>query len=53
LVSSGTEAARKIKEKAVTINGELVTGIAIGISVDQPLTVRVGRKIKRVVPVSS
>lgn len=53
LVSSGTEAARKIKEKAVSINGELVTGVAIGISADQPLTVRVGKKIKRVVPVSS
>src|SRR5256712_1859089 len=50
LVASATEAARKIKEKAVSINGEVVQGVAIGISPDIPITVRVGRKIKRIVP---
>jgi len=50
LVSSGSEAARKIKEKAVSIEGTLVEAIAIGISPNKPLTVRVGRKIKRIVP---
>ena len=53
LVASATEAARKIKEKAVSINGEVVQGVAIGISPDIPITVRVGRKIKRIVPTTS
>ena len=47
------QAARKIKEKAVSINGEVVQGVAIGISPDIPITVRVGRKIKRIVPTTS
>src|SRR5438128_9277302 len=53
LVASATEAARKIKEEAVSINGEVVQGVAIGISPDIPITVRVGRKIKRIVPTTS
>ena len=53
LVSSGAEAARKLKEKAVSIEGALVEAIAIGILPDRPLTVRVGRKIKRVLPTLS
>ena len=48
-VSSGSEATRKVKENAVSINGEVVQGLAVEISADQPLTVRVGRKIKRVI----
>src|SRR5438128_9969066 len=53
LVASAIEAARKIKEDAVSINGEEVQGVAIGISPDIPITVRVGRKIKRIVPTTS
>jgi len=50
LVSSGAEAARKIKERAVSLNGEVIDAIAIGISPDKPIMVRLGRKLKRVVP---
>jgi tyrosyl-tRNA synthetase len=52
LAASVSEAARKIKEKAVRINGEVTTSPAISLapgSDDQSsLTVRVGRKIRRV-----
>jgi tyrosyl-tRNA synthetase len=51
LVSSGTEGVRKIKEKAVSLNGAVVDAIAISISPQKPITVRVGRKVKRVIPV--
>jgi tyrosyl-tRNA synthetase len=49
LAGSTTEAARKIKEKAVHINGFLVEGMAILACLSKPLTVRVGKQIKRVV----
>jgi len=48
LSSSIAEAGRKIKEKAVTINGHLVLKLAVVLSGEQPLTVRVGRRIKKV-----
>ena len=51
LVSSGAEAVRKIKERAVSLNGTVVNEIAISISPDKPITVRMGRKVKRVIPV--
>jgi tyrosyl-tRNA synthetase len=51
LVSSGAEAVRKIKERAVNLNGAVVDAIAISISPDNPITVRIGRKVKRVIPV--
>ena len=51
LVSSGAEAARKIKERAVSLNGTVVDEIAISISPDKPITVRMGRRVKRVIPV--
>jgi tyrosyl-tRNA synthetase len=51
LVSSGAEAVRKIKERAVSLNGTIVVAIAISISPDKPITVRMGRKVKRVIPV--
>jgi tyrosyl-tRNA synthetase len=50
LVSSGAEAVRKIKERAVSLNGEVIDAIAIGISPEKPIMVRLGRKLKRVVP---
>ena len=50
LVSSGTEAVRKIKERAVSMNGATTDAIAIGISPDKPIMVRLGRKVKRVIP---
>ena len=48
LASSTTEAGRKIKEKAVSINSQVLAGLAILVSGTKPLTVRVGRKIKLV-----
>jgi tyrosyl-tRNA synthetase len=50
LVTSGAEAARKIKEKAVSLNGQVTDAIAIGICPEKPIIVRLGRKIRRVVP---
>jgi len=49
LVSSATEAGRKIKERAVLINGQALTSLALVVSASKPLTVRLGRKMKRVV----
>jgi len=48
LASSTSEAGRKIKEKAVSIDGKALEGLAIVVSAKKPLTVRVGRKIKLV-----
>jgi tyrosyl-tRNA synthetase len=48
LVGSTTEAGRKIKEKAVTVESILVTHLVIVVSARKSLTVRVGRRIKRV-----
>jgi tyrosyl-tRNA synthetase len=51
LVSSGAEAVRKIKERAVSLNGTVVDAIAISISPEKPITVRMGRRVKRVIPI--
>jgi len=51
LASSGAEAVRKIKERAVSLNGTVVVAIAISISPEKPITVRMGRKVKRVIPI--
>jgi tyrosyl-tRNA synthetase len=48
LVPSTTEAMRKIKEKAASIDNEVVIGAAIVVSAKKPLIVRVGRRIARV-----
>jgi tyrosyl-tRNA synthetase len=47
-VASGTEASRKIKEKAVHINGLLVEQPAVRVANQEPLLVRVGKKVKKV-----
>ncbi len=49
LASSTGEAGRKIKERAVHINGKLIVALAILVSSHEPLLVRVGKKIKRIV----
>jgi len=49
LVTSTTEAGRKIKEKAVQINGHPIVCLAILVSPAEPLIVRVGKKIKKVI----
>jgi tyrosyl-tRNA synthetase len=48
LVGSNSEGMRKIKEKAVKIDGNLVTEPIATCSIKQPLIVRVGRQIRRV-----
>jgi tyrosyl-tRNA synthetase len=47
-VVSTTEARRKIEEKAAHINGHLIERLAISVCSTEPLVVRVGKKIKRV-----
>jgi tyrosyl-tRNA synthetase len=48
LASSATEAGRKRKERAVKINGELVTAAQIAKFIPGELVVGVGRKLKKV-----
>ncbi len=48
LADSVGDAARKIKQNAVRVNGELKTGPVIFWNLGEPMTVRAGRKIKRV-----
>jgi tyrosyl-tRNA synthetase len=48
LVASTSEAGRKIKEKAVHIDGRVVESLVIVVSARKTLTVRVGRKIKKI-----
>ena len=47
--ASTTEAGRKIKEKAVHINGHTIENPAIRVSPKEPLLIRVGKRMKRVV----
>jgi len=48
LAASTAEAGRKIKEKAVHVNGRVVEALAILVSPLEPLVVRVGKKIRKV-----
>jgi tyrosyl-tRNA synthetase len=48
LASSVSEAARKVKERAVSIDGQLVNNLVVVVSKEKDLTVRVGRKMKKV-----
>jgi tyrosyl-tRNA synthetase len=48
LAASATDAGRKRKQKAVRVNGELKTDPILLWNPTEPLTVRAGRKIKRV-----
>ncbi len=48
LAQSRTEAGRRIKENAVQINGQLVGNIAVLLCHEEPIIVRVGKKIKKV-----
>jgi tyrosyl-tRNA synthetase len=49
LTGSTTEAGRKIKEGAAEVNGQVLQGLVIVVPSNRPLTIRVGRNIKRVV----
>ena len=48
-VASTTEAGRRIKDKAVTINGHVIERFAILVCPEEPLVVRVGKKIKKII----
>jgi len=48
LAVSTSEAGRKIKEKAVSAEGTVLIQLTIVVSPKKPLTVRVGRRVKRV-----
>jgi ribosomal protein S4 len=48
LADSISDAARKLKQKAVRINGELRVDPVIFVDPQQELAVRVGKKIKKV-----
>src|ERR1700686_1056352 len=48
LADSVSDAARKVKQKAVKVNGELNTDPATYFDVKQPITLQVGRKIRKV-----
>ncbi len=50
LAASNGEAIRKIKEGAVDLNGERVTDFQKQITLEQPVTVRLGRKYARLKP---
>ncbi len=47
-VASTTEAGRRIKDKAVHINGHVIERFAILVCPSEPLIVRVGKKIKKI-----
>jgi tyrosyl-tRNA synthetase len=46
LVASGTDATRKIKEKAVSINDRVMQGFVFSKFIPDEITVRVGKKIR-------
>ena len=52
-VASTTEGSRRVKEKAVHINGHVIERLAIRVCPTEPLIVRVGKKIKKVMLISS
>jgi tyrosyl-tRNA synthetase len=48
LAESVSDAARKLKQKAVKVNGELQTDPVTRVDLSQPVTLQVGRRIKKV-----
>jgi tyrosyl-tRNA synthetase len=48
LADSVSDAARKLKQKAVKVNGETVDAPIISLDTARPVTLQVGRRIKRV-----
>src|ERR1700690_1259283 len=48
LADSVSDAVRKLKQKAVKVNGELKTESTTSLDLKQPIVLQVGRKIKRI-----
>ena len=46
--SSRSEAERKIKERAVKVNGEVVESLVLSIAVPDEITIRLGKRIKQI-----
>jgi tyrosyl-tRNA synthetase len=50
LASSNSEGTRKIKEGAVSIDGEKVSDVARAVTIDKPTVLKLGRKYARLMP---
>jgi len=50
LAASNSEGTRKLKEGAVTVDGEKVTDVTKTLTVDHPIVLKLGRKYARLVP---
>jgi tyrosyl-tRNA synthetase len=48
LADSVSDAVRKLKQKAVKVDGELITDLTISLAIGKVVTLQVGRKIKKV-----
>ena len=48
LADSVSDAVRKLKQKAVKVNGEVKTDSVVSLDLEQPIVLQVGRKIKKV-----
>jgi tyrosyl-tRNA synthetase len=48
LAESVSDAARKLKQKSVRVNGELTTAPAVAMDITKPFILQVGRKIKKI-----
>ena len=48
LADSVSDAVRKLKQKAVKVNGEAKTDSIVSLDLKQPILLQVGRKIKKV-----
>jgi len=48
LADSVSDAVRKLKQKAVKVNGEVKTDSVVSLDLKQPIVLQVGRKIKKV-----
>jgi len=50
LADSVSDAVRKLKQKAVKVNGKQMTAPVASIDITKPVILQVGRRIRRVVP---
>jgi len=48
LADSVTDGSRKIKQKAVRINGEVITDLIVPVTVPGEMTIRVGRSLRKI-----
>ncbi|MGA9814926.1 MAG: tyrosine--tRNA ligase [Terriglobales bacterium] len=53
LADSVSDAVRKLKQKAVKVNGEVKTDSVVSLDLKQPIVLQVGRKIKKIRAITS